>query len=67
LSPTHPDGPLLYDLTCSSCHGDLDDSEVRGESASEIAEKIAEDEGGMGPLDVLTAPEIKAIADALVR
>jgi hypothetical protein len=65
LSPTDPDGPLLYDLTCSGCHGPLDSSEVGGEDADEIREKIDEDEGGMGPLSVLTAAEIEAIAAAL--
>ena len=42
-------GDVLYDLACSTCHGDLSNSEVGGESASEIQEKIDEDEGGMGP------------------
>ena len=67
LSQTTPDGPALYELVCSACHGDLANSEVRGESSSEIQKKINENEGGMGPLRVLLTPEIQAIADALAR
>lgn len=67
LSQTNPDGPALYGLVCAACHRDLANSEVRGESAREIQKKIDEDEGGMGPLNVLSAKEIQAIADALVR
>ncbi len=65
LSPTDPDGPLLYDLTCAACHRDLEDSQVRGESARDIQKKIDENKGGMGPLDVLSPEEIEAIAAAL--
>lgn len=64
-SPAQPDGPALYELACSPCHGDLANSEVRGESASEIRQAIAENEGGMGPLAVLLTAEIQAIAEAL--
>lgn len=67
LSPTHPDGPALYELVCAACHGDLANSEVRGESATEILKKIRENEGGMGPLNVLSTLEVQAIADALAR
>ena len=59
------DGAELYDLVCSSCHGVLADSEVEGESAAEIQEKIYENEGGMGPLAALTTEQIQAIAAAL--
>lgn len=59
------DGEILYELTCAFCHKELADSEVKGESASEIQEKISEDEGGMGPLGTLTYSQIQAIADAL--
>jgi hypothetical protein len=45
----------------------LADSEVQGESAREIREKIDENEGGMGPLNVLSTEDVRAIADALVR
>jgi cytochrome c553 len=65
LSPDNPDGPLLYDLTCAACHNDLANSEVKGESASEIQENINENEGGMGPLNFLSTAEIQAIANAL--
>ncbi len=61
------DGVMLYDLACSACHDDLTNSEVSGESAAEIHEKIAEDEGGMGPLAILSTQEIQAIADALAN
>lgn len=63
--PNNPDGPRLYTVLCAGCHGDLGDSEVEGKSAQEIQEEIEEDEGGMGPLDVLTFGEIEAIAAAL--
>ena len=56
---------MLYNLACSACHNDLANSEVGGESAAEIQEKIDDDEGGMGPLAVLSAQEIQAIAAAL--
>jgi hypothetical protein len=65
IDPDDPNGPALYDLACASCHKGLSNSEVGGESASEIQEKIDEDEGGMGPLSVLSTVEIQAIADAL--
>jgi cytochrome c5 len=66
-SPTDPDGPALYDLVCAACHRDLENSQVEGESASEIREAIDENEGGMRPLNVLSSQEIQAIADALAR
>jgi hypothetical protein len=67
LSPTNPDGPLLYGLVCSGCHGPLENSEVEGESAEEIQDNIDEDEGGMGVLEVLTTEEVNALAAALDR
>jgi hypothetical protein len=66
-SPTDPDGAALYELVCAACHKDLAHSKVRGESAAEIQKKIDENEGGMGPLGVLSPEEIQAIADALAR
>ena len=67
LSPTQPDGALLYDLACAACHRDLANSQVKGESASEIQKKINGNEGGMGPLIVLSKEEIQAIANALAQ
>lgn len=67
LSPTQPDGVLLYDLACAACHRDLANSQVKGESASEIQKKINGNEGGMGPLIVLEKEEIQAIANALAQ
>ena len=67
LSPTQPDGPALYELACAACHRSLPNSQVKGESASEIQKKINENEGGMGPLKVLTTEEIQAIAAALAH
>jgi hypothetical protein len=61
------DGPELYDLACASCHRDLANSEVSGESADEIQEEIDEDEGGMGPLRALSTERIQAIAAALAQ
>lgn len=59
------DGMVLYNLVCSGCHRELQDSEVRGESFNEIREAILDDEGGMRPLQVLTDQQIRAIADSL--
>lgn len=58
-------GQKLYGLYCAGCHNPLANSEVRGESASEIRGKINENEGGMGALRVLTTAQIQAIATAL--
>lgn len=65
LSSLQLDGSELYDLTCSGCHKVLADSEVKGESAAEIQKEINENEGGMGPLAVLTTEQIQTIAVAL--
>lgn len=61
------DGTELYDLFCSGCHRVLADSQVTGDSAAEIQEKIDGNEGGMGPLGVLSADQIQAIAAALAQ
>ena len=66
-SPDTPDGPSLYGLVCAACHGDLANSEVKNESASDIQEEIDDNEGGMGPLKFLSSGEIQAIAEALVN
>jgi mono/diheme cytochrome c family protein len=60
-------GQKLYGLYCAGCHDALSNSEVHGESASEIQKKISENEGGMGPLRVLTPAQIQAIATALAN
>ena len=60
-------GQTLYGLFCAGCHNPLLNSEVKGESASEIQKKITENESGMGPLRVLTAAQIQAIATALAQ
>jgi len=65
VTPT--DGASLYELMCAACHRSLPNSQVMGESASEIQKKINENEGGMGPLKVLSPEEIKAIAAALAK
>ena len=67
LSPDDPDGAVLYDLACAACHKDLASSKVSGESARDIQKKINENEGGMGPLRVLSTQEIEAIAAALAQ
>jgi cytochrome c5 len=63
----NPDGVVLYDLACAACHKDLVNSKVSGESAKDIQKKIDENEGGMGPLRVLSTQEIQAIAAALAE
>jgi cytochrome c5 len=60
-------GQKLYGMFCAGCHNPLAKSEVRGESAGEIQKKIDENESGMGPLRVLTAAQIQAIATALAQ
>ncbi len=63
--PSPTDGPGLYAANCASCHRSLANSDVRGESASEISEAISENKGGMKTLSALTAGMITAIANAL--
>jgi cytochrome c5 len=60
-------GKKLYGLYCAGCHDPLAKTEVRGKPASEIQIKINENKGGMGPLRVLTAAQIQAIATALAQ
>lgn len=59
------DGMELYQQVCSSCHKSIDNSDVRGESAREIIEEIAKNEGGMGALRALDPTWISAISSAL--
>jgi mono/diheme cytochrome c family protein len=65
LSPT--DGPGLYAANCASCHRSLANSEVRGDSASDISKAISKNKGGMGALSSLTSGMITAIANALKK
>jgi mono/diheme cytochrome c family protein len=58
------EGAALYQANCVGCHGALASSNVRGESAEDIAEAIAENEGGMGSL-TLSMAELESIAAAL--
>lgn len=58
------EGAALYEANCMGCHGALASSDVRGESAGDIAEAIADDEGGMGSI-VLTMAQLETIAAAL--
>ena len=67
LSPTEPDGPLLYQLVCEGCHREIPNSQVRGARSEQILRAIQRDKGGMGPLTVLSSAEIEAIAAALAR
>ena len=59
------DGTALYQSYCASCHQNLDDSEVSGESADEISGAIEDNKGGMSSLEFLTDEQIDAIADVL--
>ena len=67
LSPTQPDGALLYDLACAACHRDLANSQVKGKTASQIQKAINVNKGGMGPFKVLLTEEIQAIAAVLAK
>ena len=60
-------GRKLYGLFCAGCHDPIANSEIRGKPASEIQNKIAENEGGMRPLRALTAAQVQAIATALAQ
>lgn len=64
--PTTTDGVTLYMQYCSQCHGTIQKSEVRGESAADISRAIRRNTGGMGFLkSQLTAKQVNAIARAL--
>jgi len=67
LASLHLDGESLYELTCAGCHGVLANSKVRGESASNIRKKIAENEAGMGPLSALSSEQVESIAATLAQ
>ena len=59
------DGVALYESSCSSCHGALASSSVRGASASAIRTAINANTGGMGSLAGLSASDLTAISLAL--
>ena len=67
LSPTDPDGPVVYGVVCAGCHRELEDSELIGKNAEKIQKAIDEDKGGMGVLSVLSTQEIAAIAAVLAE
>ena len=67
-SPTPPptiDGTTLYMQRCSSCHGSIQRSQVRGATAADIKSAIT-GVSEMTFLKFLTDAKIQAIADALV-
>jgi mono/diheme cytochrome c family protein len=63
--PTTGEGATLYQVNCSSCHGPLATSQVRGESLGDVQEAIAGNAGGMGALSGLTVTQLQAIVAAL--
>jgi len=67
LSPTDPDGPVVYEVACAGCHRELENSELIGKNAEKIQKAIDEDKGGMGVLNVLSTQEIDAIAAVLAE
>ncbi|MCL5022967.1 MAG: cytochrome c [Nitrospirae bacterium] len=62
--PLPTDGASLYNQLCSSCHGPLASSSVRGESAGEITDAIRS-VSQMAGFSTLTSAQIQAIAGAL--
>ena len=62
--PMPTDGPTLYAINCSSCHGALANSHVGGASVSEIQGAISE-KRQMQFLSTLTLTQIQAISGAL--
>jgi mono/diheme cytochrome c family protein len=63
--PMTGEGATLYEVSCSSCHGPLATSQVRGASLREVQAAIAADEGGMGALAGLSLTQLQAIVAAL--
>jgi mono/diheme cytochrome c family protein len=62
--PMPTDGPSLYAINCSSCHGPLASSRVGGASVSEIQGAIQE-KSKMKYLSTLTVAQLQAISGAL--
>ena len=67
LSPTDPDGPVVYGVACAGCHRELENTQLRGKNANAIQKAINNDKGGMGVLTVLSTQEIEAIAAVLAE
>jgi len=67
LSPTDPDGFVVYDVVCAGCHRELENSQVKGKNAHSIQKAIDNDKGGMGVLTVLSTQEIDALAAVLAE
>jgi hypothetical protein len=67
LSPTDPDGRVVYDLVCEGCHREVENSQVKGKNARSIQKAIDVNKGGMGVLTVLSTQEIEAIAAVLAE
>jgi hypothetical protein len=65
LADLNPTGEELFELTCESCHGPLEDTEVAGASAMQIQMAIMMNRGGMRPLNALETADIQAIAAVL--
>ena len=65
MAQTMPtDGPTLYAINCSSCHGALAHSSAGGASVSEIQGAIRE-KSKMKYLSTLTLAQLQAISGAL--
>jgi mono/diheme cytochrome c family protein len=63
--PGTTSGATLYAENCSTCHGTLATSSMKGKTADQIQAAIAGNRGGMGSLSTLTTDQISAIAAAL--
>ncbi len=63
-TPSPTDGATLYASNCSSCHGQLANSDKRNATASQIQTGIS-NVSGMRSLSNLTTTQIQAIASAL--
>ena len=65
-TPMPTDGPTLYSINCSSCHGQLASSQVGGSSVSKIQNAISE-KSQMRYLSTLTVTQLQAISSALAN
>ena len=62
-SPTT--GDAQYAAYCAGCHGALSATEKRGVTVARLQSAIANDNGKMGFLSMLTAAQLQSIVDAL--